>query len=65
MLLVRPYPIVQAEHIEPSIEQFPLAQFATLQGHGPLPEKLEFAHLMQLLLVSPYPTAHAEHVAPS
>ena len=65
MLLVRPYPVAHAEHIEPSIEHFPTPQLTTLHGHGPLPEKLELAHLKQVLLIKPYPTIHAEHVAPS
>ena len=39
-----------------------------MQGHEPLPEKVELAHLMQVLLKKPYPIWHPEvrkHVEPS
>lgn len=43
MLLLKPYPLTHAEHVEPSVEQLPEAQFATLHEQEPFVEE-ELAH---------------------
>jgi hypothetical protein len=43
VLLLKPYPLTHAEHVEPSVEQLPEAQLATLHVHEPLVDE-ELAH---------------------
>ena len=45
VLLLKPYPVAHAEHVEPSVEHFPTPQLGIVQGHESLPEKVELTHL--------------------